>query len=176
MHSSLNLKVCMVPKSVISILLCCFQWHVYNSSVQFSHSVMSYSLWPHEPQHARPPCPSPTPGACSNSCPSQWCHPTILSSIIPFSSCPQSFPASCYFPMRQFFASGGQSIGASASSSFFQWTARTNLIEWTGWISLQSKRLSRVFFNTTVQQHQFFGTQPSLWSKSPIGMWLLEKP
>ena len=86
-------------------------------SVQFSHSVVSNSFWLHGLQHARPPCPSPTPGACSNSCLSQWCHPTILSSIIPFSSCPQSFPASCYFPMRQFFASGGQSIGASASAS-----------------------------------------------------------
>ena len=109
MHSSLNLKVCMVPKSVISILLCCFQWHVYNSSVQFSHSVMSYSLWPHEPQHARPPCPSPTPGVHSNPCPSsQWCHPTISSSVIPFSSCPQSFPASGSFQMSQLFASSAQ--------------------------------------------------------------------
>ena len=129
------------------------------SSVLFSRSVVSDSLWPHELQHARLPCPSSTPRAYSNSCSlSQWCHPTISSSVIPFSLCLQSFPASGSFPMSQFFASGGQRIGLSASSSilpmniqdWFPWG-------WTGWISLQSKELSSVFSNTTVQKHQFFG-------------------
>ena len=125
---------------------------------------LSNSLWPHELQHARPPCPSATPKVHPNPCPlSQWCHPTISSSVIPFSSCPQSFPASGSFPMSQPFTSGGQSIGASASTSFlpkkFQgWSPS----EWTAWISLQSKGLSRVFSNTTVQKHQFFSTQLSL--------------
>ena len=132
--------------------------------VQFSCSVVSDSLWPHGLQHARLPCPSPTPRTYSNSCPSsRWCHPTISSSVIPFSSCLQSFPASGSFPMSQFFASGAQSIGASASASVLP----TNVQDWyplglTGWISLQSKGLSRVFSNTTVQNHQFFGTQLSL--------------
>ena len=126
-------------------------------SVQFSHSVMSDSLRPHGLQHTRPPCPSPTPGAYSNSCPlSRWCHPTISSSVIPFSSHLQSFPASGSFPMSQFFTSGGQSIGVSASA----WALPMNIqdwypLGWTGWISLQSKGLSRVFSNTTVQKHQF---------------------
>ena len=115
-------------------------------------------------QHARFPCPSPTPGACSNSCPSsRWCHPTISSSVIPFSSCLQSFPASGSFPMSQLSASGGRSIGVSASASVLP----MNIQYWfplglTGWISLQSKGLSRVFSNTTVQKHQLFGTQLSL--------------
>ena len=127
-------------------------------SVQFSHSVMSDSLWSHGLQHARLPCPSPTPGAYSNSCPSsQWCHPTISCSVIPFSSCPQSLPASGSFPMSQFFASGGQSIGVSASASVLPMNTQDwSPLEWTGWISLQSKGLSRVFSNTTVQKHQFF--------------------
>ena len=118
---------------------------------------MSDSLWPHESQHARPPCPSPTPGVYPNSRPwSQWCHPTISSSVIPFSSCPQSFPASRSFPMSQLFAWGGQSIGISASASVLP----MNIQGWfplalTGLISLQSKQLSRVFSNTTVQKHQF---------------------
>ena len=135
-----------------------------SNSVQFSHSVMSDSLQPHEPQHARPPCPSPTAGVCSNPCPlSRWCHPTISSSVIPFSSCPQSFPASGSSQMSQLFASGGQSIGVSASASVLP----MNTQDWsslgrTGWISLQSKELSRVFSNTTVQKHQFFSTQLSL--------------
>ena len=134
------------------------------SSVQFSRSVVSYSLWPHEEQHARPPCPSPTPGVHPNPCSlSWWCHSTISSSVILFCSCPQSFPASGSFPMSQLFASGGQSIGVSASTSVLP----TNIqdwspLGWTGWISLQSKGLSRVFPNTTVQKHQFFGTQLSL--------------
>jgi len=132
--------------------------------VQFSHSVMSDSLWPHEPQHARPPCPSPTPGVHSNPCPSsQWCHPTISSSVIPFSSCPQSFPALGSFQMSQLFASGGQSIGVSVSTSVLPMNTQDwSPLGWTGWISLQSKGLSRVFSNTTVQKRQFFSTQLSL--------------
>ena len=117
---------------------------------------------------ARLPCPSPTPGACSNSCPlSKWCHPTISSSVVPFSSCPQSFPASGSFQMSQLFASGGQSIGVSASTSVLPMNTQDwSPLEWTGWISLQSKGLSRVFSNTTVLNHQIFGTQLSLWSNS----------
>ena len=132
--------------------------------VQFSHSVMSDSLRPHEPQHARPPYPSPTPGVYPNSCPlSWWCHPAISSSVVPFSSCPQSFPASGSFPMSQPFTSGGQSIGVSASTSVLPMNTQDwSPLGWTGWISLQSKGLSRVFSNTTVQKHQFFGTQLSL--------------
>ena len=131
------------------------------NSVQFSCSVMSDSLWPHGLQHARLPCPSPTLGACSNSCPlSWWCHLTISSSVIPFSSCLQSFSASGSFLRSQFFASGDQSIGASASASVLP----MNIQDWfpLGLISLQSKGLSRVFSNTTVQKHQFFSTQLSL--------------
>ena len=133
------------------------------SSVQFSPSVVSDSLRPHESQHARPPCPSPTPGVHSNLHPSsQWCHPTISSSIVPFSSCPQSLPASESFPMSQLFAWGGQSIGVSASASVLPKNIQGWSLEWTGWISLQSKGLSRVFSNATVQKHQFFGAQLSL--------------
>ena len=148
------------------------------SSVQFSHSVMSSSLWPHRLQHARPPCPSPTPRVYPNSCPlSRWCHPTISSSVIPFSSCPQSSPASGSFQMGQLFASGGQSIGVSASTSVLPMNIQDWFpLGWTGWISLQSKGLSRVFSNTTVQKHQFFGAQLSLQSNSDIHAWLLEKP
>ena len=121
-------------------------------------------------QHTRPPCPSPTPGVYSNSWPlSQWCHPTISSSGIPFSSCLQSFPASESFQMSQFFASGGQRIGVSASASVLSMNIQDwSPLEWTGWISLQSKGLSRVFSNTTVQKHQFFSAQLSLWSNSHI--------
>ena len=127
----------------------------WKSSVQFSHSVTSDSLQPHGLQHARLPCSSPTPGACSNSCPlCWWCHPTILSSVVPFSSCLQSFPASKYFPMNQFFTSGGQSIGVSASASVLPVNIQDwFLLRWTGLISLQSKGPSRVFSNTTVQKH-----------------------
>ena len=134
------------------------------SSVQFSRSVMSNSLQPHGLHHARLLCPSPTPGACSNSCSlSQWCHPTILFFVVPFSSCLQSFPASGSFQMNQFFASGGQSIGASASASVLTInTQNWSPLGWTGWITLQSKGLSRVFSNTTVQKHQFFSIQLSL--------------
>ena len=150
----------------------------YLGSIQFSRSVMSDSLRPHESQHARPPCPSPTPRVYSNSCPSNWwCHPTILSSIIPFSSCLHSLPTSGSFHMSQLFASGGQSIGVSASASVHPKNIQDWFpLEWTSWISLQSQGLSRVFSNTTVQKHQFFGTQLSLWSNSHIHTWLLEKP
>ena len=148
------------------------------SSVQFSHSVVSDSLRPHESQHARPPCPSPTPGVHPDSHPSsQWCHPAISSSVVPFSSCPQSLPASESFPMSQLFTSGGQSIGVSALASFLpKNTQDWSPFEWTGWISLQSKGLSRVFSNTTVQKHQFFGAQLSLQSSSHIHTWPVEKP
>ena len=131
------------------------------SSVQFSHSVMSDSLRPHELQHARPPCPSPTPRVHPNPCPlSRWCHPAISSCVIPFSSCSQSLPVSESFPMSQLFAWGGQSIGVSALASFLPKKSQDwSPSEWTGWISLQSKGLSRVFSSTTFQKHQFFGTK-----------------
>ena len=134
------------------------------SSVQFSRSVRSDSFQPHELQHARPSSPSSTPGVYPNSCPSGWwCRPAISSSVVPFSSCPQSFPASGSFQMNQFFTSGGQSIGVSASTSVLPMnTQNWSPLGWTGWISLQSKGLSRVFSNTTVQKHQFFSTQLSL--------------
>ena len=137
---------------------------------------MSDSLWPHGLQHIGLLCPSPSPGACSNSCPlSRWCHPTISSFVVPF-SCPQSFPASGSFPVSQFFASGGQSVEASASASVLP----VNIQGWfplglTALISFQSKGISRVFSSTTVQKHQFFGAQLSLMSKSHIHTWLWEK-
>ena len=134
------------------------------NSVQFSRSVVSNSLQPHELQHARPPCPSPIPRVYLNSCPlSQWCHPTISSSVIPFSSCPQSFPASWSFQISQLFSSGGQNIGVSASTSISPMNTQDwSPLRWTDWLSLLSKGLSRVFSNTTVQKHQFFGAQLSL--------------
>ena len=142
----------------------CLKWYIYPDIHQFSHSVTSDSLRQHGLQHARPPCPSPTPAACSNSCPlSQWCHPTSSSSIVPFSSCPRSFPVSGSFPMTQFFTSGGQNIGVSASTSVLPMNIQDWFpLGWTDWISLQSKGLSRVFSNTTVQNHQFFCAQLSL--------------
>ena len=145
---------------------------------QFSPSVVSDSLRPHGLQHTRPPCSSPTPRVYSNSCPlSWWCHPIISSSVIPFSSHLQSFPESWSFQMSQFFASGGQSIGVSASASVLPMNIQGWFpLGWTGWISLQSKGLSRVFFNITVQKHQFFNAKLSLWSNSHIHTWLLEKP
>ena len=148
------------------------------SSVWFSRSVMSDSLRPHELQHTRPPSPSPTPGVHSNSGPSsRWCHPAISSSVVPFSSCPQSLPASGSFPMSQLFAWGGQSTGVSALASVLpKNTQGWSPLEWTGWISLQSKGLSRVFSNTTVQKHQFFSAQLSSQSNSHIHTWPLEKP
>ena len=147
-------------------------------SDQISRSVMSDSLRPHESQHARPPCPSPTPGVHSDSHPScQRCHPAISSSVVPFSSCPQSFPASESFPMSQLFAWGGQSTGISALVSFLPKKSQGwSPSEWTGWISLQSKGLSRVFSNTTVQKHQFFSAQPSSQSNSHIHTWPQETP
>ena len=128
---------------------------VVSSSVQFSRSVVSDSLRHHESQHARPPCPSPTPGVHSNSCSSsQWCHPAISSSVVPFSSCPQSLPASESFPMSQLFTWGGQSTGVSALASVLPMNTQDwSHLGWTGWTSLQSKGLSRVFSNTTVQKH-----------------------
>ena len=144
-------------------------------SAQFNHSVVSDSLWPQELQHARPPCPSPTPRVHPNLCPlSQWCHPTISSSVIPFSSCPQSFPASGSFPTSQLFASGGQSIGVPASTSVPPMhTQDWSPLEWTDLISLQSKGLSRVFSSTTVQKPQFFSAQPSSQSNFYIHTSLL---
>ena len=148
-----------------------FQW----SSVQFSCSVMSDCLRLHELQHTRPPCPSPTPGVHSDSCPSsQWCHPA---SVVPFSSCPQSLPASDSFPMSQLFTWGGQSTGVSALASFLPKKSQDwSPSEWTSWISLQSKGLSRVFSNTIVQKHQFFSDQPSSQSNSHTHTWPQEKP
>ena len=150
------------------------------SEGQFS-SVAQSCLIPCDPMDysfTRLPCPSPAPGACSNSCSSSWwCHPTISSSVVPFSSCLQSFPASESFPMNQFFSSGGQTIGVSASASVLP----MNIQDWiplglTGGISLLSKGLSRVFSYTTLQKNQFFSTQLSLQSNSHIHTWLLEKP
>ena len=152
--------------------------HVHMCSVQFSRSVMSNSLRPYEPHHARPPCPWPTPRVHPNTCASRrWCHPTISPSISPFSSCPQHLPASGSFQISQLFSSDGQTIGLSASTSL-PWmnTQDWSLLGWTGWISWQSKGLSSVFSNITVQQYQFFGAQPSSQSNSHIHTWPLEKP
>ena len=154
----------MVYHRILNIVPCT------NSSVQFSRSVMADSLRPHGPQHARPPCPSPIPGTYPNSCPlNPWCHPTISSSVLPFYSCFQSFPASGSFQMSQLFTSGSQSIGVSALASALLMNNKDwSPLGWTGWISLQSKGLSRVFSNTTVQKHQFFGAQLSSQSNSHI--------
>ena len=153
---------------------CCHIWQ----SVQFSRSVVSDSSRPHESQHTKPPCPSPTPGVYPNSCASsRWCHPAISSSVVPFSSCPQPLPASESFPTSQLFTWGGQSIGVSASASVLPMNTQDwSPLEGTGWISLQSKGLSRVFSNTTVQKHQVFSTQPSSQSNSHIHTWPQEKP
>ena len=139
-------------------------FYIQFSSVQFTCSVMSDSLRPHELQHARPPCPSPTPRVYPNACPlSWWCHPTISSSVVPFSSCPQSFPASGSFQMSQLFPSGGQGLGVSASTSVLPMNTQDwSPLGWTGWTSLQSKGFSRVFSNTTVQKHQFLSAELSL--------------
>ena len=148
-------------------------------STQFSSVAQACpTLWSHEPQHTRVPVQPPTPGAHSNSCPlSRWCPPAISSSVIPFSSCPQSLPASGSFPMSQLFPWGGQSTGVSASASVLPMNTQDwSALGWTGWISLQSKGLSRVFSNTTVQKHQFFGAQLSSQSNSHIHTWPLEKP
>ena len=157
-------------------------WYLIESSLfssfQFSCSVMSDSLWPHESQHTRPPCPSPTPAVHSDSGPlSQWCHPAISSSVVSFSSCPQSLPASESFPVSQLFAWGGQSIGVSGLASVLPKNTQDWFpLGWTGLISLQCKGLSRVFSNTTLQKHQFFGTQLSSQSNFHICTWPLEKP
>ena len=154
----------------------CFRLLV-SSTVQFSHSVMSDSLWPHELQHTRPSCPSPTPRVHSNPRPlSHWCHPAISSFVVLFSSCPQSLPASESFPVSQLFAWGGQSTEVSALASFLPKNTQVwSPLEWTGWI-LQSKGLSRVFSNTTVQKYKFFSAQLSSKSNSCIHTWPLEKP
>ena len=162
-------------RRLLLILVSCTIWKW--SVSKFSCSVVSNSLLPHWLQYAWPPCPSPTPGVCSSSCSSsQWCHPTISSSVILFSSCLQSFPASGSFPVSQLFTSGGQSTGASASASVLPMSGQ----DWfplglTDLISLQSKGLSRVFSNTPVQKHQFFSAQLSFWFNSHIHTWLLEK-
>ena len=152
---ALNLYIVLGRMVILTRLILPIQEH---SSAQFSGSVVSDSLWLHESQHARPPCPSPTPGVYSNSCPSsRWCHPAISSSVVPFSFCPQSLP------MGQLFAGGGQSTRVSASASVLPMNTQDwSPLGWTNWISLQSKGLSRVFSNTTVQKHQFFGAQLSL--------------
>ena len=172
-----NFKLCFMKNLQFSahVTMCYF---ILFSSVQFSCSVASDSLWPHELQHARPPCPSPTPGVHSNSCPSSWwCHPAISASVVPFSSWPQSLPASGSFPMSQLFAWGGQSIGVSALASFLPMNTQDwSPLGWTGWIFLQSKGLSRVFSNTTVQKHQFSSAQLSSQSNSHIHTWPQEKP
>ena len=153
-HSKRNSTNNIITKHSVTTVLKNYQIR----SDQISRSVMSDSLRPHESQHTRPPCPSPTPGVHWDSHPSsQWCHPAISFSVVPFSSCPQSLPASDSFPMSQLFAWGGQSTGVSASASFLPKKSQGwSPPEWTGWISLQSKGLSRVFSNTTVQKHQFF--------------------
>ena len=148
-----------------------------NHSVQFSHLLVSDSLRPHKLQHTRPPCLSLTPRVHPNSCPlSRWCHPAISSSVVPFSSCPQSLPASESFPMSQLFPWGGQSTRVSAIASILPKNTQDWSLGWTGWISLQPKGLSGVFSSTTVQKQQFFGTQLSSQSHSHIHTWPLEKP
>ena len=151
---------------------------VRSASVKFSLSVMSDSLRPHEFQHARSPCPSPTPEVYSISCSSsRWCHPAISSSVVPFCACPQSLPASGSFPMSQLFKSDGQSIGVSASASVLPVNTQDwSPLRWTGWISLQFKGLSRVFSNTIAQEHQIFGAQLSSQSNSHLHAWPLGKP
>ena len=150
---------------------------LYTENIQFSRSVVSDSLRPHESQHTRPPCPSPSPVHSDSRPSSQWCRPAISSSVVPFSSCPQPLPASESFPISQLFTWGGQSAGVSTLASFLPKKSQGwSPSEWTGWISLQSKGLSRVFSNTTVQKRQFFGTQPSSQSNSHIHTWPQEKP
>ena len=151
----------------------CWVKHTF-SSVQLSRSVVADSLRPHGPQHARPPCPSPTPGVCSNSCLlSWWCHPTISSSVVPF---PPAFNLSQHPGLFKWVSSLHQVAKVLEFQLQHQSLQDWSPLEWTGWISLQSKGLSRVFSNTTVQKHQFFGAQLSLWSLSHIHTWLLEKP
>ena len=180
-----KLHVCLGVRNIHSIIEGMPESRAFNliswvkyCTVQFSRSVVTDSLRPHGLQHSRPPCQSPTPRVYSNSCPlSPWCHPAISSSVVPFSSCLQSFLSSGSFHMTQFFASGGQMIGVSASASVLPMNIQDWFpLGWTGWISVQSKGLSRVFSNTTVQKHQFFGAQPSSQSNSHIHTWPQEKP
>ena len=173
------LSICLCRLLFLSLVSCNFLCTVLSSpSVKFSRSVMSDSLQPHESQHARPPCPSPSPGIHSDSRPlSPWCHPAISSSVVPFSSCLPSLPASESFPKSQLFTWGGESTGASAFASVLPKKSQGwSPSESTGWISLQSKGPSRVFSNNTVQKHQFFSIQPSSQSNSHIHTWPLEKP
>ena len=173
----ITVSVCLVGRNPVDSRNYLFCDHA--NSVQFSSVTQLNwnSLRPHELQHARPPCPSLTPRVHPNPCPSsRWCHPTISSSVVPSSSCPQTFPPPGTFPMSQLFASGGQSIGISASTSVLPMNTQDwSPLRWTGWISLQSKELSRVFSNTTVQKHQFFRAQLSLQSNSQIHPWPLKK-
>ena len=180
MHSSVSLSMPFISSRVLFILdikLSSFYRVFFILLLLFSQSVMSNSLWPHGLQHAGLPCPSLSSGVFSSSCSlSWWCHPTISSSVAPFSSCPKSFPALGSFPISQLFVSSGQIIGASALSSI----PPMNINDWfhlwlTGLISIQSTGFSRIFSNTTVQKHQFFYTQPSLWPNSYIHVWLLKK-
>ena len=181
MHATNSLNIVLSQKSqskrpyIIWFHLCrCMEY--FWGMIQFTSVAQSCPTLYDPMNRARPPCPSPTPRVHSDSRPlSEWCHPTISSSVIPFSSCPQSLPES--FPMSQLFAQGGQSTGVSALASVLPKKSQGwSPSEWTGWISLQSKGLSRVFSNTTVQRHQFFGTQPSSQSNSHIHTWPLEKP
>ena len=168
-YRNLFLRILPLIKEMIYCCCCSITQSLFNNS---------NSLWPHGLQHTRLPCPSPSPGVCSDSCPlSQWCHPITSSSVTPFSSCPKSFPASGPFPMSQLFTSGGHSTGVSALALVLP----LNIQGWfslglTGLIFLLSKGLSRVFSSITVWKHKFFGTQPSLWSGCHIRTWLLEKP
>ena len=181
-------KLCYIHEMKIYLTIKVNYWYIQEkwmnligiqfSSVQFSLSVMSNSLQPHELQHIRPPYSSPTPGVYQNPCPlSRWCHPTISSSVIPFSSCPQSLPASGSFPMSQLITWGGQSIGVSASASVLPMNTQDwSPLGWIGWISLQSKGTLKSLSNTTVQMQQIFGAQLSSQSNSHIHTWPLEKP
>ena len=172
--SSFNNYTCLIVSTAHMILVTIVPLLQFSSVQLLSHVWLFATPWTATRQ---PPCLSPTPRVHPNLCPSScWCHPTISSSVIPFSSCPQSSPASGSFPMSQLFASGGQSIGVSASTSVLPMNIQDwSPLGWTGWISLQSKGLSRVFSNTTVQKHQFFGAQLSLKSNSHIHTWPLEK-
>ena len=163
---SFYMKTKLTILSTLKIQFHCLLASILTSSVQFSRSVVSNSLQPHESQHTRPPCPSPTPGVHPNPCPlSQWCHPAISSSVIPFSSCPQSLPASGSFPMSQLFTSGGQRIGVSASTSVLPMNTQDwSPLGWTGWISLQSMGLSRVFSNTRSEERRVGKECRSRWS------------
>ena len=176
--SNITREICCTKQNVSMRASSTENFYKVLQSVRFSRSVVSDFLRPHESQHARPPCSSPTPGLHSDSCASSWwCHPTISSSVVPFSSCPQSLAASKSFPMSQLFAWGGQSTGVSASASVLPMNTQDwSPLGWTGWIFLQSKGLSRVLSNTTVQNNRFFGTQLSSQSNSHIHTWPQEKP